>query len=371
MTEETDPSYGPTADVAKTLTVQLPQDNPDAQTPASFRIYGPGCSGCVRHEKAIMMSFTLKPHETIYDVFLGAETAAELVSALDQLRPRAQGEGLTISFTKIIDGKSLNFLITDEMVARLYEVLDFDRTSINAFIKGWRKAGVAEPVPARQLPPTPEEIKAAKEWMAKRYKPEPRDVSLEGVDIGTLLAALYNNATTGGAGSMHYRDELMTPKEARHILNELTRIGALWEIDYINGRSIKYWIGHEDGQYTQKFSRYWDYNGIPAAALVELARKGVYGRLPNRDAIDVENEAAILAKSAGKENLPVSLEQLAEEIRKTQNFYIEARRPASTPATYQISIAGNGAVRHEVGHLIAPYEEGNSVPPLAPPPQPR
>jgi hypothetical protein len=99
--------------------------------------------------------------------------------------------------------------------------------------------------------------------MESYYKHEPRDVNLEGIDMGLLLAALYNNAKTGGMGSGHYRDELMTPAEGQHILNELLRIGALPEIDYINGRSLKCNFGQdESGQNILRFTRYHDYKAF-------------------------------------------------------------------------------------------------------------
>ena len=217
------------------------------------------------------------------------------------------------------------------------------------------------------------------------YKHDARNISLEGIDIGVLLAALYNNALTGGAGLLRYTGNDMTPDEGRHIFSELRRA---WTdavkgneqyqagvptanddglpINYIDGVSVKAWFTWDaQERLTLSFSRYWDYNHVPVAAIVALARKGVSGRVSGQGILDVENEARILsnivfgdAANEDAADFDNAIKRIAGTLEQNQIFYVENRSPAGAQGyarDYQISLGGNGPLRGEVGHLVMPY----------------
>ena len=368
--KEIDASYGPGEDVAAFISVEAASADHNAVRPDTFQLHGPGVIGCQNHDKTIMLSYTEnEEHLVFHDLYLNATTAAKFLADIDQVL--SKGQKPVISFQNTIDGEKRSFLLEGQQLEWLITRIGFERDDISSHIESHRSSVDDEPIPARRIPPTEAQMAAARKAAADYYHFEPRDVSLEGIDTGLLLAALYNNAKTGGMGSQHYRDELMTPAEGRHIFNELTRIGALHEIDYINGRSIKCWFGQTEGQNYLTFTRYHDYNDIPAAAIIALARKNVYGTLAGQGGIDAKNEARILVDgiTEGNNNAELDTAWVADLIAEQQTFYLEARRPTVEPIFYQIRIAGNGMVNGEVGHLIAPYFEDQAPeaePPIVP-----
>ena len=365
--KEIDANYGLSEDVAASISVKETSTDSNAVRPKSFQLHGPKCIGCQDYDKAVMLSYTEDGDRTIYDLYLNATNAKKFLADIEQFC--SPGNPLVIAFQNTIDGKSKKFLIDGDHLDSLIKRLDWYRDDINSYIESNKAFADEEPIPARRPPLTEAEKEAARKFLDNHYKPEPRDVSLDGINMGLLLAALYNNAKTGGAGIGHSRDELMTPDEGQHILSELSRIGSLPEIDYINGRSIKCYFGQDErGRNTLRTTRYWDYNDIPSAAIISLARKGVYGTLPSQGGLDVKNEAAIVSRMlSGKSDKPtVDADHLAKALEQQQAFYLEAQRPADEPVFYQIRIAGNGSIRGEVGHLIVPFIQ-DQIPPAATP----
>lgn len=61
-------------------------------------------------------------------------------------------------------------------------------------------------------------------------------ISLEGLDKGLVLAALYNNSKPQGLGFLHYDAKPMTQEEATKLLD-----GRKY-FDYLNGRVMKIWL---------------------------------------------------------------------------------------------------------------------------------
>ncbi len=244
------------------------------------------------------------------------------------------------------------------------------------------------------------------------YRYDPRDVKLDGIDIGTFIAALYNNAMTGGFGTLHHRNDLMQPAEGAHIFENLkdawvqewkkrhadeslqnrfmnpvpvpTHQGGLC-FDSINGRSVKTWIDWDaDGNYTMPFSRFWDYNYMPVQAIIDLARKGQYGRLGGQDILDAGNEAKILLKACNEEmdedDLESASKSLAVRLLEQQEIHIEQMNGKITgnsePAPiygmeYQISLAGNAILHGEVGFFVPPYEPSLDAPKAGNSPAPK
>ena len=368
--KEQDANYGPMEDVAASISVRTARADTDAIKPKGFLLSGPACVGCRNHNKAIMLTYYENDIQLICDLFLNAENAKNFLADIEQFY--SAGDSLVIIFENAINGMRKKFLIEGNHLDDLLKRLDADRDDINSYIDANIAFANQEPIPARRPPPTDAEIEATRKPGIDYHVHEPRDVSLIGIDMGLLLAALYNNAKTGGMGSRHYRDELMTPAEGQHIWRELSRIGALHAIDYINGRSIKCSFGQdEEGQNTLRFTRYHDYNGISSTTIILLARRGVYGTLTGQGGLDTRNEAAILLGTLlDEKELPeTDVKRLADKLQKQQVFYMEARRPTSEPIFYQISICGNGPVRGEVGPLIAPFTKGQ-IPPTTIPPAP-
>lgn len=124
------------------------------------------------------------------------------------------------------------------------------------------------------------------------------------------------------------------------------------------------------------FSRYWDYNHLPVATIIALAKRGVCGHLASQPIFDVVNEAKILLTAANQAS-PETLETFDQEIGKIaqalaeqQELYVEQRQEKAASsilrAAYQISIAGNGPLYGEVGHLIPIYPSDSHDPDLHP-----
>jgi len=65
-------------------------------------------------------------------------------------------------------------------------------------------------------------------------------ISLEGLDKGAVLAALYNASKPQGMGFMHYDPVPMTAEEATELLKEHTYF------DYLRGRVMKVGLGSEE-----------------------------------------------------------------------------------------------------------------------------
>ena len=83
-------------------------------------------------------------------------------------------------------------------------------------------------------------------------------MNIHGLDLSSVLAALYNAASSGGLGLGQYDPAPMTTKEANQLLK---KFGARPYFDFIRGRSMK--IGLGDEEINTKW--YNVYNGAEAA----------------------------------------------------------------------------------------------------------
>jgi len=353
-------SYSEREDVASSIAFRERAETDPQDLPMSYmQPYGPGIEGCLRHRKALMLSY--KENEVIKDIFLSGKTATDFIADVDAARKKLSLKPLIVSLDLVLGKERKSFIFDRKRIQFFFKEIDYCREEVAAYVT---QHGVAdsETTPVRQkpwTPPTEEETKAWNKTYDQYYKPEPRDLNLEGVDMGLLLAALYNNAPTGGAARM-------TPLEGRHIFEEIKRIKAPTHLDYVNGRSIKCWFDQSDGKDVLSFSRYWEYNGIPVSALIALAKKEIYDRLPKKEGVLHEaaslcfsllssaresSRRATAAEFASAMDGFVAALDLSKVREKQKASYGEAMRARESNTTYQISIIGQG----EVGHLIGPF----------------
>jgi len=241
---------------------------------------------------------------------------------------------------------------------------------IRSYIKRRCKDPRSDPLPQRDTGPSAEEIAAAKTYLDSHYHLEPQNIPLKDIEPGLLLAALYNNAQTGGMGIGHYQNTIMHPTEAKYILAEVARSGALPEFDTLNGRSIKTHFKEQNGKWFVGFTRFWDYNNLPIVVVIEAARTGHYTRLSGQGILDTKNEASILLDRILQrrdhdkvKTLTALHEEATRRLSLQQSQYVMAHRNAlrQTPSfviskSYQLSIGGNGPLTGEIGHLIKPYK---------------
>lgn len=102
-------------------------------------------------------------------------------------------------------------------------------------------------------------------------------LSYQGVDPAILLAALYNNANSGGMGLLHYTAQEMRVADARVILQVLKEMRARHYFGYINGRALK--LVMEPERQAIVASKYGSYNGVDTATVIDWARAGLSQRL--------------------------------------------------------------------------------------------
>jgi len=368
--------YSVNEDVVKNIGVGIAESSgkPDG---FSLQIHGSGCYGCERHGMSAMLSYRADAtNAPVRDFFLGSGSALFFLNQIDAHEDALRARGMALHLDFFLDKDAPLYLhlspsktrvFLDQLTARRADIAigerpDPDFPELSFLARDFKRFS------ADELPTKTSDLVSA-------YKFDARDIPLDGLDAGLLLAALYNNAKTGGLGSQHFKHHMMTPAEGRHILSETLRAGALPEFDYINGRSVKAWFGfNEEGAITTlHFSRFWDYNDLPVTFVVAAARSGHYGRLHGQDILDLENEARILmgkdgSRIEGVQEL-IAAAGLGTDIG-AQIDYIGEQKTDGAPLAYQISIAGNGSLRGEIGAQVAPFDardRGDVSPDLLPP----
>ncbi len=120
-------------------------------------------------------------------------------------------------------------------------------------------------------------------------------LSYQGVDPAVLLAALYNNANSGGMGLCHYTAQEMRVADARLILRVLEQKRARHYFGYINGRALKLIMDPERQAIVA--SKYGSYNGVDTATVIDWARAGFSGRM--REKFDAEQSLDTFLATTG------------------------------------------------------------------------
>lgn len=335
------------------------------------RASGPGVYGCRRYGKAMMVSYIAPGELDVYDLFLDKKTALSFVASIDDVRARLSLRPLVLSYESAFDRVKKELLLDKKFLQLLFKDIDALRPELAAFEE---EANAALPPPVRQTSMTEEEAADVKKTILSRVHFDPPCMKLENIDKGVLLALLYNNATTGGAGLLHDRPGVMIPAEGNHIFAELRRLGEAAHFDYLNGRSIKTWFDPIHRQDIVSVSGYWDYNYAPLAAMAALAARGIYTR-PSGGEFDIYlNEAretcfSLNARAKEKSAQPKAAEVLKAVQEKLKDSvpdhvfrnwldeqkrdYKEALRPENLNRFYQISLSGSQ--RGEVGPLVRPF----------------
>ncbi len=377
--------YGKTEDEAANLSVRVNMSAVSSEfaeqavntvAPKTINLYGPAVYGCTDHDKAIMIAYQLdgENHKdefgfpVVYDVFLTTNDAETLLNNLKQLSQNNAERGLTIKFDRKLEGDTVSLKLTANQAVNFLKSANLNKDEIRDYIRSRKNEVDLEPYRAQEK--TPEEIAVARKALSGRYKNDPTYIPLGNIDTGLLLAALYNNAKTGGMGVGQYKEALMYPKEGTHILAEITRIGALTEIDTLNGRSIKTRFKQEDGQNFITFSRFWDYNGLPVIAIIEAAKLGFCGQISGQDLLGIKDNIEhsfdelsgtiegdkektiyaieeVIARTLHNETDASHIREVREVIRELPSF--------NACKGYQLSINGNGAVTGEIGDKIRPF----------------
>lgn len=341
-------------------------------SPASIHVHGPGCRGCQDHGKAVMISYSLSKSQRVFDLFLGASDADALLTGLAKIPEQQAKRGLALTLKRVRAKDTVTLHLGANQAEALLTSIRSNDTSIRSYIERRNENAEPDSPPKRARKLSEQEIVELDAFIRTCFPlASSGPIRLDGIDPGVFLAALYNNAKTGGMGVVHYSDNIMSHDEGRHILSELARLGLLPKFDTINGRSIKtFLVEGEGGVWVVTHSRFAEYNTLPIEAVLASVREGNHTRLSGQDILDVENEARILAGES-------RTEALERTLRKYQNGYIFIQRNqlrqkesfvASEP--YQISLHGNqgGKMGREIGHLIAPFNPMRLVVP--PPPAP-
>lgn len=365
--------------VSATISSDFLAQTAQATMPLLVSVYGPGCWGCESHSKAMMISYRLDGNEhrsefgyqIMYNVFVTASDAEKLLNLIDNILPKQAERGLTLQFERKLAGDTVTLRLNAQHAETFLDDVSRNTKEIRKYIERRRQDPRPDPLPERKKPLSAEQNAKIDEYLASCYYIEPRDIPIGDIDPGLLLAALYNNSQTGGMGLGHYLEAIMYPAEGTHILREVARVGARYEFDDINGRSIKTHLIEVDGSWFVEFSRFGDYNGLPIVAVIEAARAGHYDRLSGQGILDIEAEATLLLDSvltnpndkattlnALHQEVARRLSQEADEYILNQRQYIRRYPYFKTAKKYQISVCGS---KGEIGHLISPYNPVNLV----------
>lgn len=158
-------------------------------------------------------------------------------------------------------------------------------------------------------------------------------LSYAGAHTATLLAALYNNATSGGMGLMHYTEQAMTTHDAQRILTAMEEKKVKLYFGYINGRSLKIILDDKTKMVTA--SKYGSYNGIDTQTIITLAQHGRSERIA--DKFDPAQSLDIFLSTTGStvqkdQVLQLGItQQLADALEETvQRKQAEPRHPQQT-----------------------------------------
>ncbi len=152
-------------------------------------------------------------------------------------------------------------------------------------------------------------------------------LSTKGADPAILLAALYNNANSGGMGLLQYRAQDMSVADARAILQELQRRQLRLYFGYINGRALKLVFDPAKEQITQ--SKYGSYNGFDTADVVALARAGISGRV--REPFDAAGSLDAFLSTTGStvQRGPVTTLGITQELSDALEEVVARNRQAA------------------------------------------
>lgn len=361
--------YTSSEDEIMTISIHPYEEGIDAIEPKNFRVYGPECCGCTRHGKALMISYMVGDTNIFYDVFLDNARAQSLLGALSSL-PTEKRKVLSLNgdyivrFSLYIDQGEVKLRPTAAQWRSFLE--DIVRNQDKILERAHNPEANLDVLEPRRL--TPEELQAREKrvtsFLNEYYKPDPSDVPIKGIDMGTLLAALYNNASSGGVGLFQSNDRQISPEEGGHLLCEIERLNALPEIDYINGRALKVYFNLEAQNPKLCTTRYWDYNGLPVLYIIAAAKRGLFTELSSNDIIELENDVLTIFREhpdllserdqartiqAGKDRADF-LNDYPSQDRRNLAFAHNADR-----RDYQLSICGNGRVRGEIGEFIRPF----------------
>lgn len=161
-------------------------------------------------------------------------------------------------------------------------------------------------------------------------------LSYRGVDPAVLLAALYNNANSGGMGLLHYTAQEMRVAEARAILRVLEHKRARHYFGYINGRALKLIMEPERQEIVA--SKYGSYNGVDTATVVDWARAGISTRM--REKFDAEESLdtflATTGSTVGRGN-QVKL-GITKEISDALEETVARRQPETASQGFHIDL---------------------------------
>lgn len=368
--------YADHEDVASFVSLREERGAPKAFPPVSaLGVFGPQAESCRAHAKAIMISYWEKG--AVRELYLDGERAAEFIEAVERVKKALSLRPLLFSFKTAIGKEEKNFIVDRKCLRALFRSVGLLREALAVYRMENPDEARAE-TPVREGPPAQAEMEKLRRIYERSAKPEPRNISLEGIDKGVLLALLYNNSKTVGEDFEDLsggRSAGMIPAEGGHLFAEIERLGVPPYFDQVNCHPIQSCFSRLAGRPVLSVSNYWGQTGTPVMVMLPLAKRGIYIEGPGKGFRSYKEEAlshcALLCSMAQKighmppaDDVLTSVDRIFERcvaettlrmcFEEQKEAYNEAMRDArAAPTFYQISLFGCDP--KEIGHVIRPF----------------